>query len=214
MNLWFGRDVRDDAGDKLGELQGVVYNPESQQVLALVVQRVGFDQPDYLVTLRAVDTVDPDGEEVYLNVTPEEFDRMRPLSEDEENIAPPPDAGNVTDDLVKEPVDVPDVPPVGAATGVESIAYTPIIKEMSNLRPGDIVINRTTEVSARDGIAGHICRIFVDDMSHEITGLIAKRGPILFEHEVGVPLERVRHFSTEAIDVDTNKNELQPWTVE
>ncbi|MGI8824155.1 MAG: PRC-barrel domain-containing protein [Chloroflexota bacterium] len=210
MNLHLGADVRQRGGDKFGELQGIVYDPQSHHVMALVVQQSGLAGEDTLVTARAISGTDMDGEEVYLNLTPDQFANMKPLYERSDNIAPPPDAANVVSNTVREPFDIPDVPPLGAAVGVESIAFTPLIQEITNLRQQDVLVGRSTLVRAMDGDVGQVVRVFVDDDSGSMTGLVAERG-LVFTHDVFVPMHTVASLNQDEIELNVDKGVLQEY---
>lgn len=208
MNLHLGADVRQTDGEKLGELQGIVYDTDGKRVMALVVQHAGAGERDILVTIRAISDEDADGEAVYLDLTREQFERMRPYDAETTNLAAPPFADNVTSDLVHDPVDVPDVPPVGAATGIESIAFTPIVVEVTNLREGDVVIGRSTMVVGTDGDVGHVARVFLDDETSNITSLVAERG-LVFTHDVEIPFDRVVSVDAETVQVSAARRDLE-----
>src|SRR5438045_3955878 len=123
MLLQIGADVRQADGGKVGELTRLVFDPDSRVVASLVVQPNRGDLNELVVPGEVVQ--DADDQAAQLSVDQHTFDAFPPFEVDR-NIAPPPDVADVTSDLIKDPIDVPDVAPVGFATGVESIAFVPI----------------------------------------------------------------------------------------
>jgi len=172
MEFHLGAQVRNPDGDVLGTLQRVVYQPESSQVVSLVVLHAGWSERQVFVPIGEVNGADDESVEIRLPA--EKYDELDIYSETR-NVAPPPDAAEVSSDLVHEPLDVPDVLPVGAATGVESIAFTPIIEELSYVLPGEQVIDHATVVWAIDGEVGKVSSVLVDDETMQLIGSLSNR---------------------------------------
>ncbi|GAC1512500.1 MAG: hypothetical protein NVS2B16_15540 [Chloroflexota bacterium] len=208
MNLHLGADVRQTDGEKLGELQGVVYDPQEQKIMALVVQSAGAQQRDMLVTVRALAGDDGDGETIYMNVTQAQFNNMKPLDASTRNLAPLPDVDDAGTVQGNDSSNVPDVLPIGAATGIEFIAYTPIVQEDTNLRDGDVVIGRSTMVAASDGDIGQVAHLIVDQDGWNITSLVAERG-LIFTHDTEVPFDLVAVVDGEKIIVNATSEEMR-----
>lgn len=183
MQFHFGADVSQKNGDRLGELRALLYDPDTQEVTAFVVQHAGLDSYDVLVPYEAV--ADTDDETVYLELSQDQFDDLDEYSYTR-NVAPPPYNAEGDQDEVQEPIDVPDVPPVGAATGIESIAFTPIEQETDLVPPDDEPIDGTTTVYATDGELGHVRDVFVDGETRRMTSMVVERG-LVFTHDSDVP---------------------------
>lgn len=205
MDLYVGADIRQRDGGKLAELRGVIFEPETLQVVQLVARHADLDEREVLVPIGAIDWVDED--DIGLELTAEQFDTLQDY-EAVRNVAPPPAVENVTSDLIKDPVDVPDAAPVGAATGVESIAFTPILQEVPHVRPGDELIDGGTAVWASDGEVGKVSRIVVNDQTNEIVGFVVREGTF-FTHQVDVPLDVVTHIGTEEVSVRVERAALE-----
>jgi uncharacterized protein YrrD len=195
MQLQLGADVRLPDGGKLGELVRLVYDLAAQQVHSIVVLRNRVNGGEVLVPVGVIQSADD--EAVLLDVDEEQFATFEPF-EHTHNLAPPPDAAEVTSDLIHDPVDVPDVAPVGAATGVESIAFTPIVEEDMNVPTGDQVLDRSTTVWATDAEVGHLKAAWVSDQSGQVTDFLAERG-LIFPHDTLVPIDLVLSIHSETI---------------
>jgi uncharacterized protein YrrD len=205
MDLYIGADIRQRDGGKLAELSAVVFEPETLQVVSLVARGGVIDERNVVVPIGAVQWVDED--DIGLELTAEQFDTLENY-EDVRFIAPPPTPEDAAPDLITDPIDVPDVAPVGAATGIESIAYTPIVEELPHVRPGDELTDGNTVVWATDGELGKVSRVVIDDETHRITGFVVREGTV-FTHQVDVPLGVVSHLGTEEISVTVEKAALE-----
>lgn len=205
MQLRFGADVRQRDGDKLANLDRVVFDPGTQQVISLVVRHAGFAGREVVVPVGAVERAEED--DVYVELSGEQFDQLPPYTSDR-NLAPVPNVQNIDEDQVTDPVNVPDVPPVGAATGVESIAFTPIIQETVDQPSGDIALSASTEVWATDGHLGPLKGLEVSDQTNRIETFLVKEG-VLFTHEVAAPAGNVASVGPDRIVLDVTKAALE-----
>jgi len=205
MEFHLGAQVRNPDGDVLGTLQRVVYQPESSQVVSLVVLHTGWSEREVFVPIGRVNGADD--EAVEIGLSSEQYDDLDIYSETR-NVAPPPDATEVSSDLVHEPMDVPDVLPIGAATGVESIAFTPIIEELSYVLPGEQVIDHATVVWAIDGEVGKVSSVLVDDETKQLSGFQVTRG-IVFTHSARVPMDWVENILPETIVLTVDRAKVE-----
>jgi uncharacterized protein YrrD len=194
-------DVWQRDGERLGELRHVVYDPAAKHVIALVVQQEGMSGHAVLLPAARITGTEPDGEVTYTDLTPEQFKQLKPYAYGE-NIAPPPadidPIDNRSADLDEGIVEIPDVAPVGAAEGITTIAYTPLIEEVRNLPEGVVVIDDSTEVRATDGALGRAKHVLTSDNSMRVSGFIVERGHI-FTHELEVPIDWVATISSGVI---------------
>ncbi len=205
MEFHLGAQVRNPDGEVLGTLQRVVYQPESSQVVSLVVLHAGWSERQVFVLIGQVNRADD--EAVEIGISAEQYDELDIYSETR-NVAPPPDAVEVSSDLVHEPMDVPDVLPIGAATGVESIAFTPIIEELSYLLPGEEVIDHATVVWAIDGEVGRVSSVLVDDETMQLSGFQVQRG-VVFTHSARVPMDWVENILPETIVLTVDRTTVE-----
>lgn len=205
MDFHLLSDVRQRDGGKLGELRHVVYDPEMRRVVSLVVQQTGLDGASLIVPIEPVVESDDDG--VYLTLTVEQFDALEPYAYGR-NIAPPP--ADVADeisssDYEQEPADVPDVPPIGAASGITTIAFTPIVEVLRNIPDGAITIDDQSIVSATDGDIGRVEHVLMEDETKKIRGFIVETGSVV-THSWEIPMAWVRSIQPGAVLLNVDLN--------
>jgi hypothetical protein len=170
-------------------------------VTSLVFDPEGVEADFRMMPIGAVDSADR--MEIFTELSPEQFNDL-PRYAEVRNIAPPPLADNLEDEENKEPEVVPDVPPVGAATGVESIAFTPILQEDTAVPPDDSVIDASFTVRATDGVVGQVHEVIVDNETNRITRLGVNRGTV-FTHEVDIPAGWLREIGPDWIGISADK---------
>jgi sporulation protein YlmC with PRC-barrel domain len=197
MDFQFGALVSSRDGIRLGDLHGVAFDRATGEVTSLVVDPSGEEADFRLVPIGAVDSADR--REIFVALSDEQFTAL-PYFAEVRNIAPPPLADNLEDEENKEPDIVPDVPPVGAATGVESIAFTPILQEDVSLPPEDSVIDNSFTVRATDGDVGQVQEVITDDQTNRITRLGVARGTV-FTDEVDIPAGWLRQIGPDWISI-------------
>lgn len=204
MDYQLGAEVRRSDAGKVGEVQRIVVDPETQQVVSLVVMENRVDGHEVVVPIGLVNAADSGA--VELAIDQARFEQLEAFRRTV-NVAPPPDAVNVTSDEIKDPVDVPDVLPVGAATGIESIAYTPVLDEALNVQPGDVVLDGETTVYATDGEAGRVFSVRVNDETERVESLLATHG-LFPERQIVVPWQAVRSAETGSIVLSVPRSGL------
>ena len=203
MDLYFGVTVEQADGATLGHLQAVVYDSETREVRNLVVEGARWGEGPVLMPIGAVDGADDDA--VIVALTDEQFDNLDMFSQSI-NVAPPPVADR-SEDLEEEPVDVPDVPPVGAATGVESIAFTPVIEEVPYVSADEEVVSRSARIYATDGELGHVRALTVDDQTRRVTCILGEHG-LIFPHDFDVPMDWVTHVRAETVMLSVSRSDI------
>ncbi|GAC1404495.1 MAG: hypothetical protein NVSMB52_18340 [Chloroflexota bacterium] len=208
MTLVFrmGADVQQPDGGRLGELHRIVYNPATERVVSVVVLEARLDGREVIVPLQAVTAADD--EALTLSVSEDQFIDFEFYSLGAHNIAPPPDSAEFTSDIVQEPLDVPDVPPIGAATGIESIAFTPLIEEEINVDVGDQVIDGQTTVWATDGEVGRVSRVRVSEETHMILSIVVEKG-LVFKQDVDVPISVIENVQLESVILSVAQEVLE-----
>ena len=198
MDFHLRKDVRERNGLDVGYLRHVVCDPETREVISLVVQLRGLEGHVVILPIGAVETGDEDA--VYTRLTSEQFDQLDTYDY-ERNVAPPPaeyDEETSSSDQVQEPIDVPDVPPVGAAEGITSVAYTPILEIWRNVPDGSLIFDETTVVEAKDGELGHVRHVLADDETRRLSGFIVEKG-FLFTRDIEVPMDLVARMRSDRI---------------
>jgi uncharacterized protein YrrD len=210
MIFQLGAGVQRPDGGKVGELHRVVFDPETEAVVSIVVTHNALDGREVVVPIGVVDSADDAS--VALAASEEQFNTFEDF-EFEHNVAPPPDADEVDSDQITDPVDVPDVLPVGAATGVESIAYTPVIEEHVHVPTGDQILDTGTRVWALDGEAGHVSQVWVNDETHQIESFVVVSGTFPKQPRV-VPVGVVESIRSEGVTLRVSSGQLQdPYDV-
>src|SRR5579875_3519400 len=97
MDFRFGAGVSRRDGDKIGTLRGLIYDPTTQQISAVVIDRTPMVERDVLAAIGTVDSADID--QTYVELTPEQVDAL-PDFMTERNLAPPPDPSPDTGDEI------------------------------------------------------------------------------------------------------------------
>jgi uncharacterized protein YrrD len=203
MDLYLGVTVEAEDGDGLGYLQGTVHDAGTQEVHSLIVEGSRWDAGAVLMPLEAVQRAD--GDAVIVSLSSDQFDTLTPYS-NFTNLAPPPVADNAAE-MEEGIVDIPAVPPIGAAVGVESIGFTPIIDEEPNVSDDELIINRTTLIRAIDADIGHVRAVVVDDETRRLTALVAEQG-LLFSDAVTIPMEWAATFNADTVVLSVSADDL------
>lgn len=200
MDFQFGAAVSSRDGIRLGDLHKVVFDRATGEVTSLVVDPDGLEADFRLMPIGAVNSADR--MEIFVALSPEQFTNL-PRYAEVRNVAPPPLAENLEDEENKEPEMVPDVPPVGAATGVESIAFTPILQADTAIPAQDSVIDASFTVRATDGVVGQVHEVIVDNETNRITRLGVNRGTF-FTNEVDIPAGWLREIGPDWIGISAD----------
>src|SRR5450759_3784191 len=202
MQLQFNCDVLERTDEKVGALEHIVLNRETLEVVYLVVQPAEMEMDEVLVPFGSVEWADD--MIVQLAIGKEAFEGLKPF-ETYYNVAPPPETEPPEEPGV--PL-VPAEPPVGAATGIESIAYTPILEENINISASDVVVDYTTVAYATDGEVGKLKRVDANDETKRVMAFVVEADRIV-EHDLDVPIDVVSNITQEAITLSARKSDLQ-----
>ncbi len=200
MDFQFGAAVSSRDGIRLGDLHKVVFDRATGEVTALVVDPDGIEADFRMMPIGAVNSADR--MEIFVALSPDQFTAL-PRYAEVRNVAPPPLADNLEDEENKEPEIVPDVPPIGAATGVESIAFTPILQVETAVPSEDSVIDASFTVRATDGVVGQVHEVIADDDTNRITRLGVNRGTV-FTDEVDIPAGWLREIGPDWIGISAD----------
>jgi len=206
MDFHLLRDVREEEGGKLGELRHVIYDSPSRQVKALIVQHTGFSGSAVVVPFDVVMRSDEDA--TYIKLSAQEFDRLEKYAYGQ-NTAPPPaeyDPSTKAEDFAQELMDVPNVPPVGAAEGITSIAFTPVMDVWLNVPEGSLVIDDATAVTAQDGDIGQVRHVLTDEQG-VLEGFVAEKG-LFFTTDVEIRLPWVQEVTSGKVVLNLSKAEV------
>jgi uncharacterized protein YrrD len=206
MNFRLLADVLQQDGERLGELRHVIYDPSTGEVVSLVVQQGGMNGRAVVLPATHICGTEPDGEVTYADLTPDQFDQLERYAFGV-NVAPPPadidPIDNQSADLDEGIVEIPDVAPVGAAEGITSIAYTPLIDEARNVPAGDVVIDDGTEVQASDRSIGRVKHVLTSGDTFRVSGFVVEKGHI-FTHDREVPMSWIASVSGDVIALNVD----------
>jgi uncharacterized protein YrrD len=202
MEFRFGAQVQRNDGDRLGELTRVVYDAENREIDFLVAQSAHLGEREVKVPLETVEMTD--NETVQVTATEAEFEALEEYSSSH-NVAPPPDRDFADIDEEDQLAPGTEAPPVGAATGIESIAFIPIVEEDVYIPSGDGVIDRSTEVWATDGLLGKARAVTSDDTTRRIREVTVRQGTI-FTHEITVSTECIESMRTDTIVLNVERS--------
>jgi sporulation protein YlmC with PRC-barrel domain len=205
MDFQFGAAVSSRDGIRLGDLHAVVFDRATGEVTNLVVDPTGSEADFRLVPIGAID--DADQVEIFVTLSDDQFTNL-PRFAEVRNIAPPPTADNLEDSGEELPVEVPDVPAIGAATGIESIAFIPILEQETAVPPEDSVIDNGFTIRATDGDVGQVQEVITDDQTNRITWLSAARGTVL-EQDVDIPAGWLREIGPDWIGISVDLATVQ-----
>jgi hypothetical protein len=206
MEFRFGADIRGRDGDPLGTFQRVIYDPGTGQVVALVATEGGIAERQVVVPIGSV--TDSDDDAVTVEYSPQQFAGLEDYVASARNIAPPPDIDNIDEDQITDPIDIPDVAPVGAATGIESIAFTPVIEETTNVSGLYQVLDSGTAVWATDGDMGQLRALDVSDETNRISAIVFGGGGNV-AGSIEVPADRIASVQTGTIILKVDRAALE-----
>jgi sporulation protein YlmC with PRC-barrel domain len=205
MEFHFGTAVEPSDGIRYGDLRRVVYDPETLEVVYLVVETADTDDDEILVPMGSIESADADIVQAALST--EQFDSLDQFAWSR-NLAPPPNRDYADIDEEDEIAPGTESPPVGAATGIESIAFTPIIEEEEYIPTGDGVIDADTEVWGTDGLLGKLRAVEVDDQTRRMASFTVREGTI-FTHDVAVPVDWVDVIRPESIALTVDRGAVE-----
>ncbi|HEY8448098.1 MAG TPA: PRC-barrel domain-containing protein [Thermomicrobiales bacterium] len=211
-----GQEIVSRDGEKLGSLDRVVVNAENHHLENLVVHQ-GIFSGQKLVDIDLIDHIEP--ERIVLSLSAAEARNL-------------PDF--VATQYVEAPADAHDrYKPAWAASGlgagriiyagpVASVAYPggwvppsgsidaepPVVENVSNLPPQDVMISEGTSVVGADGEKlGKIDRVIFGD-GGALSGLVVKVG-FLFKRDVTIPIDAVAEVGTDRIRLNVPAKSVQ-----
>jgi len=203
MEFRIGCHIVDKNGTRLGKLTHVVVDPATKEVAEIVLGESGILGRDALVPVGAVTTAEHD--QIQLELTKDQIGNLKDfvLSHFVEPVGDSGSAAWGTGSLIAQ-----GVGPVGAASGMEGLAYTPIVESEEQIPEGDVDLRPGTEVWASDGKIGHVDDVLVDEETKRVRGFLVKEGHI-FHHDVEVSLKQVANIGTDRITLSLSKEDLE-----
>lgn len=205
MDFHIGAPIYDRDGDHVGNVKHVVIDPETREVAEIVLGESGILGREVVVPIGAVETAEQDRVDVALD-----REQVKGLTDFTVTSyqAPPPElfggAPWANAGLVAQ-----GVAPVGAATGLESIAFTPIVDTTQHIPEGDVDLSPGTDVYASDGKVGSIRDVIVDEQTNRVRAFIVEKG-FVFHEDVEVSVDQVARFDDNRVTLTVAKEDLKP----
>jgi sporulation protein YlmC with PRC-barrel domain len=136
MEFHIGAPIFDRDGDKVGQLKHVIVDPDTREIVEVVLGESGLLGREVLVPIEAVREAMHDRIQLELDKEQikslKDFVITRYVIPPSGTLADVPWAGGA---LYPQPI-----PLVGAATGIETIAATPLVEEIPQIPENDIDI--------------------------------------------------------------------------
>jgi sporulation protein YlmC with PRC-barrel domain len=175
-----------------GSLSRVVADPVARVVTHLIVEPRGGHAPARLVPL---DLVDSAADEIQLNCTSAEFDRLDP-AEETRFIA---DGMNVPNYRPTDVVFWPYYSYRGARGDLVTSDTIPV---------GEVEVQRGEHVHATDGHIGQVEGLVIDPDSHGVTHVLLQEGHLWGRKDVVIPISAVTRLA-DRIEVSLSKQQVQ-----
>lgn len=183
-----------------GRIKLVAMEPESRKVTHVVVHKGVLLGRDVVVPIERLTRMEPG--HVYLDVTDQELEKF-PDYEERQFMQP------------DEGWEYPVAFPLGGivwpmATGWMATNPYPLLASMGikeNLPAEDVAIETGTPVECTDGHCGHVERVVVDEDSHEVTGLVIRRG-FFFARDVVAPVSWIDHMEKDHVFLKLTRKQV------
>lgn len=204
MHIDLGKDVIASDGEKVGLVDRLVLDSETQNLTKFVVHKGMFWSEDRIVDLDLVSNLDSEGN-VHLRVPSDDEDTMPPFVEDTFRVAEEEEARNLGYGAY---FGTAPYAPIWFAPGGTGGQYRPgsktffdageassgTLERRSNLPEDSYTIDKGTEVVGRDGDKiGEVDELLIDENGNP-TGFVVKSG-FIFTHDVEIPMDAVDHMS-------------------
>lgn len=163
MRIDLDANVRTNDGHRAGSVQRVILDPASNEINEYVVSTGGLLGHDVIVSREVLESASRDGEEVVLDLTKDELDKLEPFRSDA--YAPPPYGF-----LAPAAYDYP------AAAYLFPLASTttPATESREHDRPA---ITKGMHVrDERGDVIGSVREVVVDDTSGELREIVVQEG--------------------------------------
>ena len=205
MDFHTGSPVLDRHGEHLGSLKHVIIDPNTKEVAEIVVDESGMLGRSVVISIGAVDSAEHEGIRLELAkdqvATLPDFETTRYLTPDTDS--------EFSSDYGQSALMANEMMPVGAASGMQGVAYTPIVETTDSIPEGDVDLKPGMEVWATDGKVGSIRDVLVDEQTRRMKGFVIQEG-FLFHKDVEVALDQVATFGPDRVTLKVAKAELAP----
>ena len=205
MEFHIGAPIYDRDGNHDGSVKHVVIDPATKEVAEIVLGEGGILGRDVVVPIGAVQKAEKD--RIDLALDHEQVNGLSDFTVTSYQSPPPEYFGGAP--YANAGLITMGAAPVGAATGIESIAFTPIVETTEKIPEGDVDLSPGTDVYATDGKVGSIRDVILDEQTNRVRAFIIEEG-FLFHHDLEVSVDQVASFADGRVTLKASKDELKP----
>ena len=218
MKIELGKDVIASDGEKLGSVDRLVLNSDTNDLMKFVVHKGMFWSDDRIVDLDLVSQVDSEGN-VHLSVPSDDEDTMPPFVEDTFRVANEEQTSSLGYGAY---FGTAPYAPIWYAPGGATGSYRPgegsffdageasagTLETRSNLPENSMSIDSGTDVIGSDGEkVGEVEDVIMDNHG-QISAFVVKSG-FIFTHDVRIPMEAVERISGDHIQLNINGDDAE-----
>lgn len=211
MQIELGKDVVASDGEKIGTVDRLVLDSETNELIKFVVHKGFLWSEDRIVDLELVSGVDGEGN-IRLHVPSSDEDTIPGFVEDTYRVAGEDEARHMGYGAY---MNTAPWAPIWYAPGGASGSYRPgegpffhgaettsgTLETRDNLPDDSITIDTGTDVIGSDGDkVGEVDEIFADDRGR-VSGFLVKSG-MIFTHDVRIPMDAVDHITSDHIQLN------------
>jgi hypothetical protein len=214
MHVRFGDSVMGKAGQRLGDVDGLIVDAGTKRAESLIVDTGLGGRNKHMIAVSAIHGVDDDG--VHLDETAARIESQSPTIDSEEvafaqRVEPPttfiPAAG-VGGPVVATDPSVPGEYPDGGSFFEIAPLDPPPVEIESNLGENEVILGRDTHVISSDGHKlGKAVAFELGDMGR-VDGVTASEG-LIFKQQSSFSLKDIEEFGTDAVHLRQTKSEAE-----
>lgn len=173
-----------------GQSKEVVLDRNTQEVTHLVVKENGAPHSELLVPVDLITETTP--HEIRLRCPRGELAELQNF---------------LKTDIVEEKVPryVPDVNLIPLQ--VPESKWVTVRRE--DIPPGEVAVRQGARVEATDGLLGRLDEFLVDPVTEQVTHLVMRKGHLLGQRDVTIPVSEIEHLEENTIYLKLNKEEIQ-----
>ena len=218
MQIELGKDVVASDGEKIGSVDRLVLDSETNELIKFVVHKGMLWSEDRIVDLELVSGVDADGN-IHLHVPSDDEDTMPAFVEDTFRVANDDEASHLG---YGSYMNTAPWAPIWYAPGGATGTYRPgegpffhgaettsgTLEHRDNLPENSTSIDTGTDVIGSDGDkVGEVDEILADEAGR-VSGFIVKSG-FIFTHDVRIPMDAVDHVGHDHIQLKITSDEAE-----
>jgi sporulation protein YlmC with PRC-barrel domain len=203
MKIDIGKDVIASDGEKIGKVDRLVIDSDTNDLSKFIVHKGMFWSEDKIVDLDLVSKVDADGN-VHLRVPSDDEDTMPAFVEETHRVATDEETTSLGYGAF---VGIAPYAPIMYAPGGASGQYRPgsgpffeaaetggVLEHRTNLPEDSMTIDKGTDVVGSDGDKVGEVEEIIMDANGKTTGFVVKSG-FIFTNDVQIPMDLVDHMS-------------------